>query len=81
MAAIFMCLILMAGPHTSSGKNPKQILAWSWHPDLGSGFIMYNDKTPKVDIVGKEVMDQNGHNTYLPDSNWILNDTYPDSRG
>jgi len=62
-------------------RDPAHILAWSWHPDLGSGFIMYKDRTRDVDIVGKEVMDQNGHNTYLPNTDWILNDTYPDSRG
>lgn len=62
-------------------RDPEHILAWSWHPDLGNGFIMYTDKTRNVEIVGKGVMDQNGHNTYLPDRDWILNDTYPDSRG
>ncbi len=65
--------------HTSHfiWRDPTHILAWSWHPDLGNGFILYTDKTSKVELVGKGVMIQNGHNTYLPDPNWILNDTYP----
>jgi len=58
-------------------RDPTHILAWSWHPKLGSGFILYTDRTPQVELVGKGVMTQNGHNTYLPDANWILNDTYP----
>ena len=62
-------------------RDPTHILVWSWHPDLGSGFIMYKDKTREVEIVGKDVMNQNGHNTYLPNPDWILNDTYPDSQG
>ncbi len=59
-------------------RDPTHILAWSWHPKLGSGFVLYTDKTPQVELVGKGVMTKNGHNTYLPDPNWILNDTYPD---
>lgn len=62
-------------------RDPEHILAWSWHPDLGNGFILYRDKTRLVEIVGKDVMTRNGHNTYLPDRDWILNDTYPDNRG
>ncbi len=61
-------------------RDPRHILAWSWHPKLGSGFILYKDKTTDVELVGKGVMTQNGHNTYLPDPNWILNDTYPDRK-
>ncbi len=59
-------------------RDPRHICAWSWHPKLGSGFILYKDKTHEVALVGKGVMTQNGHNTYLPDTDWILNDTYPD---
>ncbi len=62
-------------------RDPTHILAWSWRPDLGSGFILYRDKTPTVEIVGKGVMTENGHNTYLPNPDWVLNDTYPDNRG
>ena len=29
-------------------------------------------------MVGKGVMTKNGHCTYLPGGEWILNDTYPD---
>ncbi|MHC4199791.1 MAG: hypothetical protein ACYSU0_07335, partial [Planctomycetota bacterium] len=30
--------------------------------------------------IGARVMPQNGHCTYLPGEEWILNDTYPDRR-
>jgi len=68
--------------HTSHfiWRDPAHICAWSWHPDLGNGFVLYKDKTREVELVGKGVMTQNGHNTYLPDTDWILNDTYPDNR-
>jgi len=61
-------------------RDPTHILAWSSHPKLGAGFILYTDKTQDVEIVGKGVMNENGHDTYLPDANWVLNDTYPDSQ-
>jgi hypothetical protein len=61
-------------------RDPEHILAWSWHPELGSGFILYRDKTREVERVGAEVMTVNGHNTYLADTDWVLNDTYPDEQ-
>jgi hypothetical protein len=61
-------------------RDPAHILAWSWHPKLGSGFILYTDKSREVKLVGQGVMTVNGHNTYLPDTDWILCDTYPDRR-
>ena len=61
-------------------RDPTHICAWSWHPTLGSGFILYTDRTREVALVGKGVMTRNGHNTYLPGNQWILNDTYPDGR-
>lgn len=30
-------------------------------------------------MVGEGVMTRNGHCTYLPGNEWILNDTYPDA--
>jgi len=79
-------------------RDNRHILAWAWHPSHGNAFYLYEDGTDKarpelapqgrsrrVDVVGKEVMTQNGHCSYLPGSprsgkpsDWILNDTYPD---
>lgn len=61
-------------------RDPNTVTAWSWHPSDGSRFYHYYDRTQKVDVVGRDIMVVNGHNTYLaaPYSDWILNDTYPD---
>jgi len=59
-------------------RDPKHILAWAWHPSGGSAFYLYEDGTGKVEPVGKGIMTRNGHCTYLPGNQWILNDTYPD---
>lgn len=60
-------------------RDPQNILAWSWHESHGDGFYLFEDKAGgKIEIVGKGVMAVNGHCTYLPGNEWILNDTYPD---
>ncbi|MHC4734294.1 MAG: hypothetical protein ACYTDW_07490, partial [Planctomycetota bacterium] len=59
-------------------RDTSHILAWAWHPSNGNAFYLYEDGTRKVEVVGKSVMTQNGHCSYLPGNKWILNDTYPD---
>ena len=67
-------------------RDTSHILAWAWHPSHGNAFYLYEDGTRKVEVVGKSVMSQNGHCSYLPaarmaglpGNKWILNDTYPD---
>lgn len=59
-------------------RDPRHILAWAWHPSHGDAFYLYEDGTDKVEVVGKDIMTRNGHCTYLPGNEWILNDTYPD---
>jgi len=61
-------------------RDPKHILAWSWHPSAGDKFYLYEDHTRKVKVVGAGVMTENGHCTYLPGNKWILCDTYPDAQ-
>jgi hypothetical protein len=62
-------------------RDPSHILAWASHPSHGSAFYLYEDQTGgQVDIVGKGVMTVNGHCTYLPGNEWILNDTYPQGK-
>jgi len=63
-------------------RDPGHILAWSWHESHGSGFYLFEDKPQggDVQIVGQGVMTVNGHCTYLPGNQWILNDTYPQGK-
>jgi hypothetical protein len=58
-------------------RDPEHILAWAWHPTHKSRFYLYEDSTERVTGVGLERMTRNGHCSYLPDTAWILNDTYP----
>ena len=60
-------------------KGSYGILAWSRIPDKGYGFFLFEDaENGKIEQVGKGVMTNNGHNTYMPQSyDLVLNDTYP----
>jgi hypothetical protein len=60
-------------------RDPRHILAWSTQPQ-GEGFYLFEDQAGgSVEPVGRGVMlPEDGHCTYLPGSEWILCDTYPD---
>lgn len=74
--------IRVVDPHGKTShfiwRDPGHILAWAWHPSQGNAFYLYEDGSDKVEVVGKGIMAQNGHCSYLPGNEWILNDTYPD---
>jgi hypothetical protein len=59
-------------------RDTDHILAWARRPSHGSAFYLFRDRTSEVEVVGEGVMTKNGHCTYLPGNEWILNDTYPD---
>ena len=61
-------------------RDPEHILAWAGHPSHGKKFYLYRDRSDKVEVVAPDVMTENGHCTYLPGNEWILNDTYPDKQ-
>ena len=60
-------------------KDPQNVTAWTRPIGKHSGFWEFRDKTREIKQIGKDVMTQNGHNTYLAGTHgdWILNDTYP----
>jgi len=66
--------------HTSHfiWRDPGHILAWASHPSHGNVFYLYEDGTGEVEVVGKDTMTKNGHCTYVPGNEWVLNDIYPD---
>jgi len=62
-------------------KDPQHLLAWSNQPSHGKAFYLFRDAAePTVEVVGPEVMTRDGHCTYLPNRDWIVNDTYPDAQ-
>ncbi|MFN7938077.1 MAG: hypothetical protein U0R19_32410 [Bryobacteraceae bacterium] len=60
-------------------RDPAHMFAWSFHPSHKDRFYLWKDRTDEVEVIGKDVMKADGHGTYLPGNQWILNDTYPDA--
>jgi hypothetical protein len=60
-------------------RDDTHILCWANHAPDGEAFYLYDDEGDQVDVVGKDVMTCDGHCSYLPGAEWILNDTYPDT--
>lgn len=60
-------------------RDPTHLLAFSKQPSHGARFYLFEDRTGgSIEAVGPDVMTEDGHCTYLPGGEWILNDTYPD---
>ncbi|NPV08782.1 MAG: hypothetical protein HPY83_12585 [Anaerolineae bacterium] len=58
-------------------RDDDHILAWSRHRGEAH-FHLYRDRSDQVEVVGADTLPQDGHCSYSPDRQWILNDTYPD---
>jgi len=59
-------------------RDPDHILAWTTHPSAGPAFYVMEDRHEgELEAVGTDVMKADGHCTYLPGNQWIVNDTYP----
>ncbi len=60
-------------------KSDTEIIVWGPH-DGEIHYHLYNDTTGKVQVVGRHILNENGHMTYSQDGQWVLTDTYPDAR-
>lgn len=59
-------------------KDPVHILAWSREIETGNKFHLYDPPNKTFSVIGEGVLTRDGHCTYSPDGEWILDDTYPD---
>ena len=73
--------VLDPSGHTSHfiWRDAEHVCAWTRPGQRPSGFYLLRDQTRDIEPVGASAMTENGHNTYVPntDQEWILNDTYP----
>ena len=61
-------------------RDPSHILVWARHASHGDRFYLVEDReNGSFEVVAPDVMTRDGHCTYLPDRDWIVNDTYPDA--
>ena len=73
-------ITLLAGEHLVSHfdwRDDNHVLAWSRYKGEDH-FHLYRDRSNEVEVVGADVLLQDGHCSYSPDRRWLLNDTYPD---
>lgn len=62
-------------------RDPTHILVWARHASHGDKFYVVEDREGgSFEVIGPDVMTRDGHCTYLPDRDWIVNDAYPDSQ-
>jgi hypothetical protein len=48
----------------------------------GDSYILFNDKSAKIEKVPLEILDRDGHPSFCPvNKNWLVTDTYPDENG
>lgn len=59
-------------------RDPDHLAMWTRYADKPGFFLFKDDGSQEAQQIGEGVMTRNGHNTYLPGNQWILNDTYPD---
>jgi hypothetical protein len=56
-------------------RDSKFILAWAFQPSHKNRYYLFEDGTENVTVFAPKTLSMNGHNTYLPGNEWILNDT------
>lgn len=59
-------------------RDPEHLAMWTKHKGQDGFFLFKDDGSDTAVQIGEGIMTRNGHNTYLPGNEWILNDTYPD---
>lgn len=57
-------------------RSEDELIVWSPHEGT-IGYHLYNDRERTVRLIGKGVLDENGHMSYSPNGRWLLSDTYP----
>ncbi|MBX2871312.1 MAG: hypothetical protein KTR30_04410 [Saprospiraceae bacterium] len=58
-------------------RDPEHLMMWTKQNEKEAFYVFKDDGSDKGAIIGEDIMIYNGHNTYLPGNEWVLNDTYP----
>lgn len=59
-------------------QDETTILVWANHPNGTTHFLMCDIETGSIEIFGENSLKVDGHCSFSPDRQWVLNDTYPD---
>lgn len=55
-------------------KNDEELLCYSTHKDTGQQYHLYKDLTNEKKVIGKEILNRDGHPSYSPDGQLLLTD-------
>jgi hypothetical protein len=55
-----------------------RILVWARHPGRGDRFLVCDEREGGFEVFGEGRLTVDGHCSFSPDRQWVLNDTYPD---
>ena len=58
--------------------DDANILVWARQRDVGERFLLCNLDSGSRRIIGEGLLTEDGHCSFSPDRQWVLNDTYPD---
>lgn len=59
-------------------KNDNELLVYSYHEETGLKYHLYKDMTDERNIIGSNILNEDGHPSYSPNGKLLLTDTYPD---
>jgi len=59
-------------------KNSSQLLSWARVGLCGEHYYLFTDLSKKYEVIGENILNEDGHPSYSPDGRYILTDTYPD---
>ena len=57
-------------------RDDRHVMVWGPH-NAQAHYHLYTDQAEEVEVVGADVLTENGHMTYSPEGRWLLSDTYP----
>ena len=61
--------------------DDEQILVWAKHAETRGNFLLCSNKDNSSETIGNGVLIEDGHCSFSPDRQLVLNDTYPDVYG
>ena len=59
-------------------RDAETLMQWTSHSSHGQNFYLINERTLKYEALDPDLMNVNGHPSYLPGGRWIVCDTPPD---
>ena len=59
--------------------DPQVMLGWMNYANHGNHFYLLNVETGRFEILGGDVLTEDGHCSFTQDRQWFLMDTYPDA--